>query len=136
MLLKSDGASLSLKIALATPLVAIIIVGICVCPLYIKVSDGIIKIKTVAYSVNIPIEKVIYIGQITGDVLTKGTVQTFGSGGYFGYVGRARNEMLGKFTMYTTETKNLVLIRTDKTTFIVSSEDHEYMVATIKEQGH
>ena len=52
-----------------------------------------------------------------------GTIRTFGNGGLFGYYGKFYNRTLGSITLYTTQRKNRILIRTKGGDKIIISPD-------------
>jgi len=55
---------------------------------------------------------------------TMNFVRTFGSGGYYGWWGRFRNQELGRFFVYATNLRRLILITTDSgRKYLISCSD-------------
>jgi hypothetical protein len=52
-----------------------------------------------------------------------GSMRTFGIGGFFGYVGRFRNGMLGNYHAYLTDSSRAVVLRFVNDTLVVSPAD-------------
>ena len=55
-----------------------------------------------------------------------------GSEGFYGYFGLFWSKKLGKFKMYATRKKNLVMVRTAKMLYALSPEDTEDFLTTLK----
>lgn len=63
---------------------------------------------------------------------TMNFVRTFGSGGYYGWWGRFRNQELGKFFVYATNLRRLILITTRSgRKYILSCTDPTPLLAKI-----
>lgn len=56
------------------------------------------------------------------------SVRTFGSGGFFGYIGKFYNRNLGHFQMYVAKRKDLLLITTPKKKIVVNCEDPKRII--------
>lgn len=131
-MLKSDAPSQILKYSLALLLVSIIMSGLFISPVYLKISSEKIQIRKPLASVEIPIERIVSIKKANiGEI--GNAVRTFGSGGFFGYVGYFRNDKYGTFLMYSTEKKNLVHIQTEDKSYIVSCRKPELLVSMLKQ---
>jgi len=61
-----------------------------------------------------------------------GTIRTFGVGGLFGYYGLFYNRTFGSMTLYTTQRKNRVIIKTKSNSKIVISPDDLSLVDFVK----
>ena len=61
-----------------------------------------------------------------------GSIRTFGNGGFFGYYGKYYNRKLGHMTLYTTQTRNRILIRTTRGQKIIISPDDLSLVEKLK----
>lgn len=62
-----------------------------------------------------------------------GSIRTFGNGGLFGFYGKYYNSKIGHMTLYTTQTKNRVLIITKQGRKIIISPDDTSIVEKLKE---
>jgi hypothetical protein len=58
------------------------------------------------------------------------SLRTLGSGGYFGYYGRFRNETLGAYRMYATRGDGYVLVRADKP-YVLTPDSPERFVEAL-----
>jgi hypothetical protein len=70
----------------------------------------------------IPIDSIIQIRPISKTEL-KGTIRTFGVGGLFGYYGKFYSKGLGSFTMFGTQSKNYILIKTKNKKIVITPDD-------------
>lgn len=61
--------------------------------------------------------------QIVTKEQLKFTIRTFGVGGFWGYFGRFYNSVYGKMIWYVTRRDQLVLIKTDNKTILLSPDD-------------
>jgi hypothetical protein len=61
--------------------------------------------------------------RIAGDWDLKGMIRTFGVGGLFGNYGKFYSQGLGSVTMYGTQTKNFVLIKTESRKILITPDD-------------
>lgn len=62
-------------------------------------------------------------------------VRTFGSGGFFGYLGYFYAYNWGKYTAYVTDGNNMVAIETTKKKYVVSCEDPQILIDCIKNRA-
>jgi len=61
-----------------------------------------------------------------------GTIRTFGVGGMFGYFGKYYNSAFGSITLYTTQKKNRIFIRTKQGNKIIISPDDVSLLEHLK----
>ena len=86
-----------------------IIVGVGYMPIRLKADNG--KI--------ILLSEVVEVVRISKSDIN-GSIKTFGSDGFFGYIGRFRNNKLGNYSMYVTDMNNLILVRTGNKKYVFS----------------
>ncbi len=70
--------------------------------------------------------------QIVTKEQLKFTIRTFGVGGFWGYFGKFYNSVYGKMTWYVTRRDQLVLIKTDNKTILLSPDDIESFTLRLK----
>ena len=63
------------------------------------------------------------------------TIRTFGSGGFFGYYGKFYNFKLGRLTLYATQRKNMIFLKTNAGQQIVISPDDVEMLEQLRSSG-
>jgi transcriptional regulator with XRE-family HTH domain len=63
---------------------------------------------------------------------TMGSIRLFGIGGLFACVGLYRNDILGNYYAYITESKNAMVIKMEKRTIVISPDDAAAMLSTIE----
>jgi transcriptional regulator with XRE-family HTH domain len=63
---------------------------------------------------------------------TMGSIRLFGIGGLFACVGLYRNDILGNYLAYITESKNALVLKMEKRTIVVSPDDAPAMLVTIE----
>lgn len=80
-------------------------------PLSLSVIDRTITLRRGLGRIRIPLERVVSVRTIDPRIL-EGSFRVFGSGGMFGYLGRHRNRRLGRYSLWTTEQRNLLLVET------------------------
>lgn len=103
-----------------------VIVGMGYTPIRLKANDEKITVRKLFGSQEIPLSAVRGVSRISKSDLN-GSIQTFASGGLFGYLGRFKNNRLGRYNMYATELNNLILIRTSNKNYVFScSRPHEF----------
>lgn len=130
-MLKSEAPSQILKYSLASLLVAPIVSGLFISPIFIRINNEKIQIKKPITSIEIPIAHIVSVKKINiGEI--SNAIRTFGSGGFFGYVGYFKNDKYGKFLMYATERKNLVLIQTHDKSYVVSCRNPDILIKNEK----
>ena len=82
-------------------------------------------------AINIPIKDIIAIKAIPNSE-TAFSIRIFGSGGLFGYLGKFKNKKLGNYTMYATNVNELILIRTDRKTYVFSCKNRTEFIESVK----
>lgn len=70
--------------------------------------------------------------RLVNDCNVTGTIRTFGVGGLFGYYGKYYNKTFGSMTLYTTQQKNRIFIRTKKQDKIIISPDDMSLLDKLK----
>ncbi len=102
-------------------------------PVRLSVNPEQVTIKKPFNTLDIPMKDIVEIKSIQKQSL-KNSIRTFGSGGLFGYLGYFYNKELGNYTMYTTETENLILIRTNIKKYVLSCTKSEEFIDYIKDK--
>ncbi|WP_300681723.1 PH domain-containing protein [uncultured Rikenella sp.] len=100
-------------------------------PIRLKADGEKVTVSRLFGALEIPLSEVISVGPISKSDID-GSIRTFGSGGFFGYLGRFRNKTLGRYTMYATELKHLVLVRTRQKKYLFSCTRPEEFVAYVR----
>ena len=96
-----------------------IIVGVGYMPIPLKADNGKIMVKNLFGSPQILLSEVVEVVRISKSDIN-GSIKTFGSDGFFGYIGRFRNNKLGNYSMYVTDMNNLILVRTGNKKYVFS----------------
>ena len=96
-------------------------------PVYLYYDVNTFKIKHLIGQTKIPINNIITLEKVD-DNITAYSIRKFGSGGFGGYLGKFSNNQLGNYTMYATQMKNLVLIKTAKRQYIISCTDYNELI--------
>ncbi len=100
-------------------------------PISLNVDNQQVTLKRfLGKDVIIPIADIKTIKTIP-DQYIKHSIRLFGSGGMFGYFGKFRSTPLGVFTLFATETTNLLMITTDQKTYVFSCTEREKFVAQV-----
>jgi len=121
-----------LKYTLMLVMLATIVIGIGHMPLRLKADDKTVSVKRAFGSIVIPQSQIVEIRQIAKSDIT-GSIRTFGSGGLFGYLGRFKSDRLGSYTMYATDMKHLILIRTNEKNYVFNcSRSNELIEMVMK----
>lgn len=66
----------------------------------------------------------------------KFTIRTFGVGGFWGYYGKFYNSVFGKMTWYVTRRDQMVLIKTNNKTILLSPDDIDSFTKELEESAH
>ena len=122
-----------LKWALVVTLIVPVIYTATWTPRYISVCDDHFVFKKMRGHIIIPVQTIRDVYEIDANSL-KGSIRTFGSGGVFGYLGRFKNNILGNYSMYITEKKHLIAVKTHDKTFVFNCNDPNRLVTLIKTQ--
>ncbi|PZF72445.1 PH domain-containing protein [Taibaiella soli] len=78
-----------------------------------------------------PVENIVSIERIDRKSLGWG-IRLFGSGGFFGYLGIFYYGSIGRVSMYCTNRKEMLLVITEKSRFIISPENSNAFLAEWK----
>ena len=108
-------------------LFAVIVVAEGYAPQRLEVGDDGIVILRRYRSVKIPRNRIVSVERVPA----KSVMQSFrlgGSGGLFGFFGLRYSRGIGRFNLYATEFRNLVMIRTAHKTFVVSCAEPEHLL--------
>lgn len=123
--------SIIIKIFLLLPLIVILLYFGCTTPVKLELDAKKIAIVKAFGSIKIPREEVVNIYKISPKSLSK-SIRLFGSGGFFGYLGKFENSIIGKYQMYITEKKNLILIETSSMKYVVNCKHEEEFINLLK----
>ena len=119
-----------LKYTLIVVFIATIIGGLGYMPIRLIIENDKIILHRLFGAINIPIKDIIEIKAITSSE-TAFSIRTFGSGGLFGYLGKFKNKKLGNYTMYATNVNELILIRTDRKTYVFSCKNRAEFIESL-----
>lgn len=108
-----------LKYLLTFVLLTTVIAGVGYTPICLRANDEKITLRRLFGTLEMPLNEVIETRRISKSDID-GSIQTFASGGLFGYLGRFKNDRLGNYSMYATELDNLILVRTNNKKYIFS----------------
>ncbi len=101
-------------------------------PISLSVDNKQVTLKRfLGKDVTIPIADIKTIETIP-DKYVKNSVRLFGSGGMFGYFGKFRSTQLGVFTLFATETTNLLMIITNQKTYVFSCTEREALIEEVE----
>ena len=100
-----------LKYTLIVVFIATIIGGLGYMPIRLTIGNDKIILHRLFGAINIPIKD---------------------SGGLFGYLGKFKNKKLGNYTMYATDINELILIRTDRKTYVFSCRNRDEFIESVK----
>lgn len=100
-------------------------------PIRLKAGRDKIAVSRLFGALEIPLSEVTSVVPIPKSYID-GSIRTFGSGGAFGYLGRFKNKTLGRYTMYATELKHLVLVRTRQKKYVFSCTRPEEFMAYVQ----
>ena len=120
-----------LKYTLIVVFIATIIGGLGYMPIRLTIENNKIILHRLFGAINIPIKDIIAIKAILNSE-TAFSIRIFGSGGLFGYLGKFKNKKLGNYTMYATNVNELILIRTDRKTYVFSCKNRAEFIESIK----
>jgi hypothetical protein len=62
---------------------------------------------------------------------TRGSVRTFGNGGFFSFTGRFRNKQLGSYRAFMTDRRRTVVLRFSDSVAVISPDQPEDFVKTL-----
>lgn len=119
-----------LKYTLVVIFIATIIGGLGYMPIRLTIGNDKIILHRLFGTINIPIKDIIAIKAIPNSE-TAFSIRIFGSGGLFGYLGKFKNKILGNYTMYATNVNELILIRTDRKTYVFSCKNRAEFIESL-----
>lgn len=120
-----------LKYALIIVFLASIIGGLGYMPIRLTIKNDKITLHRLFGPINIHTNDIIELKTVP-DSETAFSIRIFGSGGLFGYLGKFKNKKLGSYTMYATNLNELILIRTNKRTYVFSCKNREEFIESVK----
>jgi hypothetical protein len=109
---------------------AALLLGILLAPRGYTIEQGRLRIERLVFPVEIPLDSIKLIERLPADRLA-GSWRTLGSGGFFGYYGRFRNQALGSYRMYATRGDGYVLIRAAQI-FVLTPDSPERFIEALK----
>jgi hypothetical protein len=112
------------------PLVALVVTS-CYLPLKVSVNNESIYIDQIKGGITIHTKTITEIRRYTAED-SKSTIRTFASGGLFGYLGKFKNPQIGDFQMYATDAENRILIRTGNEIYVISCNNPDMLIETVK----
>ncbi len=116
-----------LKYVLTFVILLIIIIPAAYTPIRLSINDEKIVLKRFIGNIEINLKDVHSVTIFSNKEISN-SIRTFGSGGLFGYLGQFNNNLIGNYTMYATETQNLIYIKTSKKKYVFScSKPHEFI---------
>jgi len=93
-------------------------------PRYLSIDSASIRLQRLVGSVEFPLTIVHSVNPVSSTMI-KGSLRLFGSGGCCGFLGIFKNKQVGKFTLYATELKNLIIVKTTGKTYVFSCRKGE-----------
>lgn len=96
-------------------------------PLRLTIENNKIILHRLIGSIHIPFKDIIELRGIPNSE-TAYSIRLFGSGGLCGYLGKFRNKKIGNYTMYATNLNELILIRTDRKTYVFSCKNRDKFI--------
>jgi hypothetical protein len=101
-------------------------------PLGYEIGEGALVVRRPTGRVRIPLGDIREVRASHADDFT-GCIRLWGSGGLFGYFGLYRTSKLGKSWWYCTSRENMVIVRTETQTLVLSPDDPEAFLTAV---GH
>lgn len=118
---------IGLRYTLIIIFLATIIGVLLLMPLRLTIESNKIALHRLIGSIHIPFKDIIELKGIPNSE-TAYSIRLFGSGGLCGYLGKFRNKKIGKYTMYATNLNELILIRTDRKTYVFSCKNRDEFI--------
>lgn len=122
-----------INIMLIVPFVLTIMLGVLFMPYSLNVNEENVKIVKLSGPLRLRMSDIQHVAALTSNDIS-GAIRTFGSGGFFGYIGYFKNDKIGNFIMFATEMKNLVIIKTNNKTYVVSCSCRDLLIDKIQKQ--
>lgn len=129
----SPGLRAVLLSAAAIPLLGFIL-GVLLAPRGYAMDGHHLVIHRLIRPIEIPLRSIRSVEPIQETHLA-GTSRTLGSGGFFGYYGRFRNQTLGDFRMYATRGVGYVLVQADEPYVLTPDVPDSFIVAVNRGRG-
>lgn len=120
-----------LKYTLIIIFLATIIGVLLLMPLRLTFEDDKITLHRLVGPNYIPSKDIIELMAIPNSEIAY-SIRLFGSGGLFGYLGKFRNKKLGNYTMYATNLNELILIRTNRKTYVFSCKNRDKLIESFQ----
>lgn len=124
-------ALLWLKYFLIIVCLSTVLVGVGFMPIKLTANESTVSVKRLFGALTIPRSEIVESRELLKPEIGK-SVRTFGSGGFFGYLGHFSNSIIGEYTMYATEPDHLVLIRTHNKVFVFSCSNPQEFIDYIQ----
>ena len=111
------------------------VLGILLAPRGYAIDGGRLRIDRRLYPIEIPLDSIRTVEILPAEWLA-GSMRTLGSGGFFGYYGRFRNQALGSYRMYATRGDGYVLVRGDATYVLTPDSPERFIEALQSSRGN
>lgn len=121
-----------LKYTLIIVFLATIIGTSLLMPLRLTIESDKITLYRLVGAIHIPFKDIVEVKAIPNSE-TAYSIRLFGSGGLFGYLGKFRNKKLGNYTMYATNLNELILVRTDRKTYVFSCKNRDGFIESFND---
>src|SRR5699024_9080016 len=95
-----------------------------------SLKDGMLMIHHLGWSKNFSLSKLTKV-EYNPDA-TRGSIRIFGIGGVFGFIGYFRNSILGSYHAYAADRKNTVVLDFSGTEVVITPEEPEEFVKSVK----
>ena len=128
------GAGRGLVLAGGLIPLAAFLLGILLAPRGYSIADGRLTIDRFLRPVAIPLTSIRDVERLPAERLA-GSSRTIGSGGFFGYYGRFRNDALGSYRMYATRGDGLVLVRAAQPYVLTPDSPDRFIEALNRDRG-
>jgi hypothetical protein len=125
----SSGPLRAVLLAGAIVPLAALVLGALMAPRGYAIRGDVLTIERFIGPIEIPLASIRAVELLPTDRLD-GSFRTLGSGGYFGYYGRFRNERLGAYRLYATRGDGYVLVRADKP-YVLTPDSPERFVEAL-----
>lgn len=119
-----------LKYTLLVVFMATAVGGFGYMPIRLTVENGRITLSRLFGAIVLSLDDIIECKAIPESDI-EGSVRVFGSGGFFGFLGKFRNKRLGFYTMYATNLNELILIRTARKTYVFSCVCRDELINSV-----
>ena len=104
-------------------LILIYLFTFCYAPRYLSIDNQKITLKRMVGSFEIPLTTICSI-QVIPRAMLRRSIRC-GNGGLFGFYGFFSNKTIGSYTMYATELKHLIMVKTTRKTYVFSCRKGE-----------